>query len=187
MYSTASHNFQARPYTYSSVGFDPIYCSNNQAYFYYGQPEQASFPIYSVVEPTVKQSVELCDNFQPYRDNYQPCCASTCCREKIKTPTFSGDRDDEKWHNFISLFEKVCEINEFDTETKRLRLLTSLRDEALEFVDNLLIKITKDYCLLKSALADRFHIRYDENAFRSQFKNTVKLDNETLEDFLQDF
>ena len=54
-------------------------------------------------------------------------CNNICNYDKVATPTYTGYCDEQKWHNFISLFEKVCDLNEYDTETRRKQLLTSLR------------------------------------------------------------
>ena len=77
-------------------------------------------------------------------------------------------------------------MNEYDTETRRKQLLTSLRDKALEFADSLLVKDTKDYTRLKSALADRFSICDDKANFLAQFKSRDQHLNESIETFLQD-
>ena len=71
-------------------------------------------------------------------------CNNICNYDKAVAPTYTGDGDEQKWHNFISLFEKVCDLNECDIETRRKQLLISLRDEALEFVDSLFVKDIKD-------------------------------------------
>ena len=77
-------------------------------------------------------------------------------------------------------------MNEYDTESRRKQLLISLRDEALEFVDSLLVKDTKNYTCLKSALADRFSIVDDKANFLAQFKSRHQHLNESIETFLQD-
>ena len=74
-------------------------------------------------------------------------------------------------------------MNEYDTETRCKQILASLRDEALEFADSLLVKDTKDYTRLKSALADRFSIRDDKANFLAQFKSRDQHPNEALRHF----
>ena len=116
----------------------------------------------------------------------QPYFTVSCHSNDIETPTLSGSHDTEKWHNFISLFEKVCTIKGFDTETKCLHLLASLREDALEYADILELRVAKDYDLLKAALVKRFSVSHHESFCRQQFKTRIRFEDETLEQYLQE-
>ena len=195
MYTTASTGFQCSAHAYSSLVIPYAYSisfnSNQDIYVNnVSEPKHLQFksppfrsesnfkhfenqPVHQNASTTSKcRCFSLCDNI--------------CNYDKVATPTYTGYGDEQKWHNFISLFEKVCDLNEYDTETRRKQLLISLRDEALEFVDSLLVKDTKDYTRLKSALADRFSIRDDKANFLAQFKSRDQHLNESIETFLQD-
>ena len=195
MYTTASTGFQGSAQAYSSLvipyAYSNSFNSNQDIYVNNGsEPKHLQFksppfrsesnfkyfenqPDYQNASTTSKgRCLSLCDNI--------------CNNDKVATPTYIGYDDEQKWHNFISLFEKVCDLNEYDTETRRRHLLVSLRDEALEFVDSLLVKDTKNYTCLKLALADHFSIVDDKANFLAQFKSRHQHFNESIETFLQD-
>ena len=195
MYTTASTSFQGSTQTYSSLVIPYAYsnsfrsnqdiCVNNgseRKHVQFKSPlfrSESNFkhfenqPVHQNASTTSKcRCFSLCDNI--------------CSYDKVATPTYTGYGDEQKWHNFISLFEKVCDLNEYDTETRRKQLLISLRDEALEFADSLLVKDTKDYTRLKSVLADRSSIRDGKANFHVQFKSRDQHLDESIETFLQD-
>lgn len=107
----------------------------------------------------------------------------SCKKDTVDTPTFNGK---EKWDTFISLFEKVAEINNWENAAKCKRLMVALRGNALEFVDTLQLKVTKDFDLLKSALAKRFGVMSNESLYRVKFKGRRRNENETLDRYIQD-
>ena len=195
MYTTASTGFQGSTQAYSSLvipyAYSKSFNSNQDIYVNNGSElkhlrfksppfrSESNFkhfenqPVHQNASTTSKcRCFLLCDNI--------------CSYDKVATPTYTGYGDEQKWHNFISLFEKVCDLNEYDTESRRKQLLTSLRDEALEFAESLLIKDTKNYTRLKSARADRFSIRDDKANFLAQFKSRDQHLDESIETFLQD-
>ena len=190
MYTTACNTFgfSANPYNgtfpshYYPVGFHPPAHTQTQVYGHGSWPAQATLP----AAFTFNQQYAAHAALHTDSNSNQSYCTAPCHSSDIETPTFSGSHDTEKWHNFISLFEKVCKINGFDTETKRLHLLACLRGDALEFADILELRIAKDYDLLKAALAKRFSISVNESFYRQQFKNRNRLENETLEQYLQE-
>ena len=195
MYTTASTSFQGSTQTYGSsvipYAYSNSFSSNQDIYVNNGserkhlQFKSPSFRSESNFKhfenQPVHQNASTTSTFRCFS-----LCDSICNYDKVATPTYTGYGDEQKWHNFISLFEKVCDLNEYDTETRRKQLLTSLRDEALEFADSLHVKDTKDYTSLKSALADRFSIRDDKANFLAQFKIRDQHLNESIETFLQD-
>ena len=195
MYTTTTTGFQDSAQTYSSLvipyAYSDSFNSNQDIYVNnVSEPKHLQFksppfrsesnfkhfenqPVHQNASTTSKcRCFSLCDNI--------------CNYDKVATPTYTGYGDEQKWHNFISLFEKVCDLNEYDTETRCKQLLISLRDEALEFADSLLVKDTKDYTRLKSALADCFSIRDDKANFLAQFKSRDQHLDESIETFLQD-
>lgn len=190
MYTTACNTFgfSANPYNgtfpshYYPVGFHPTAHTQTQVYGHGSWPAQATLP----AAFTYNQQYATHATLHTVSNSTQSYCTASCHSADIETPTFSGSHDTEKWHNFISLFEKVCKINGFDTETKRLHLLACLRDDALEFADILELRIAKDYELLKASLAKRFSVSRNECFYRQQFKNRNRLQNETLEQYLQE-
>ena len=195
MYTTASTGFQGSTQAYSSLvipyAYSNSFNSNQDIYV-----NNVSEPKHLQSKSPSFRSESNCKHFenQPVHQNASTTskcrcfslCDNICNYDKVATPTYTGYGDEQKWHNFISLFEKVCDLNEYDTETRRKQLLVSLRDEALEFVDSLLVKNTKDYTRLKSALADRFSIGEDKANFLAQFKSRDQHLNESIETFLQD-
>ena len=110
-------------------------------------------------------------------------CEHSCKPKAVEAPTFNGK---DKWDTFISLFQKVAEINKWDNTTRCERLLVSLRGSALEFVDTLQLKVTKDYDSLKQALAQRFGITSNEALYRVKFKGRRRNQNEDLDKYIQD-
>ena len=195
MYTTASTGFQGSTQTYRSLDIPSAYISSfssNQDIYVDNGSEHKHLQFKS---PSFRSE----SNFmhfenQPVHQNTRTTstsrcfslCENICNYDKVATPIYTGYGDEQKWHNFISLFEKVCDLNEYDTETRRKQLLNSLRDEALEFADSLIVKDTKDYTRLKSALADRFSIRDDKANFLAQFKSRDQHLDESIETFLQD-
>lgn len=107
----------------------------------------------------------------------------SCKKDDIDPPTFNGK---DKWDTFVSLFEKVADFNNWENAVKCKRLMIALRGNALEFVDTLQLKVTKDYDSLKSALAQRFGVTSNESLYRVKFQGRRKLENETLDKFIQD-
>ena len=163
MFTTASTGFPGSTQTYSSLVIPYAYSnsfSSNQDIYVDNGSEHMHLQLKS---PSFRSEANF-KHFenQPGHQNASTrstfrcfsLCDNICNYDKVATPTYTGYGDEQKWHNFISLFEKVCDLNEYDTETRRKQLLTSLRDEALKFVYLLLVRDTKDYTRLKSALAD---------------------------------
>ena len=115
--------------------------------------------------------------------HHSPLSCHSCKKDDVDPPTYNGK---EKWDTFISLFEKVADLNEWDNANKCKRLMISLRSNALEFVDTLQFKITKDYDSLKSSLAQRFGVTSNESLYRLKFKSRRRNENETIDWFIQD-
>ena len=195
MYTTASTGFQGSAQAYSSLVIPYAYSnsfSSNQNIYVNNRSE----PKYLQFKSPSFRSESNFKHFenQPVHQNASTTsrfrcfslCDNICDYDKVATPTYTGYGDEQKWHNFISLFEKVCDLNEYDTETRRKQLLISLRDKALEYADSLLVKDTKDYTRLKSALADRFSIRDDKANFLAKFRSRDQHLDESIETFLQD-
>ena len=128
--------------------------------------------------PTSDNSNTVTQGVQTPTTSFHP-----CKKDDIEAPTYNG-RD--KWDTFISLFEKIAEFNQWDNSTKCSRLMIALRGNALEFVDTLQLKVSKDYDLLKSALAQRFGITSNEALYRVKFKGRRRQENETLDKFIQE-
>ena len=195
MYTTASTGFQGSAQAYSSLVIPYAYSNsfnsnqdiyvNNRSEPKYLQFKSPSFRSESNFKhfenQPVHQNASTTSRFRCFS-----LCDNICDYDKVATPTYTGYGDEQKWHNFISLFEKVCDWNEYDTETRRKQLLISLRDKALEYADSLLVKDTKDYTRLKSALADRFSIRDDKANFLAKFRSRDQHLDESIETFLQD-
>ena len=195
MCTTASTSFQGSTQTYSSLvipyAYSNSFNSNQDIYVNNGsERKHLQFKSQSFRSESNFKHFENQQVHQNASTTSKCCCFSLCdniCSyDKVATPTYTGYGDEQKWHNFISLFEKVCDLNEYDTETRRKQFLISLKDEALEFVECLHVKDTKDYTRLKSALADRFSIRDDKANFLAQFKSRDQRLNESIETFLQD-
>ena len=110
-------------------------------------------------------------------------CEHSCRPKAVEAPTYSGK---DKWDTFISLFQKVAEINKWDNTARCERLLVSLRGSALEFVDTFQLRVTKDYDLLKQALAQRFGVTSNEALYRVKFKGRRRNNNEDLDKYIQD-
>ena len=107
----------------------------------------------------------------------------SCKPKAVEAPTFNGK---EKWDTFISLFQKVAELNKWDNTARCERLLVALRGSALEFVDTLQLRVAKDYDLLKQALAQRFGVTSNEALYHVKFKGRRRNNNETLDKCIQD-
>ena len=112
----------------------------------------------------------------------------SCKKDDVdpRTPPPPTYNDKEKWDTFISLFEKVANLNEWDNTNKYKRLMISLRSNALEFVDTLQFKVTKDYDSFESSLAQRFGVTSNESLYRLKFKSKRRNENETIDRFIQD-
>ena len=195
MYTTASTGFQGSVQAYSSLVIPYAYTNSfnsNQDIYVNNGSEPKHLQLKS--PPFRSESnFKHFENQQVHQNasKTSKCrcfslCDNICNHDKVATPIYTGYGDEQKWHNFISLFEKVCDLNEYDTETRRKQSLTSLRDEALEFADSLLVKDTKDYTRLKSALADRFSICDEKAKFFAQFQSRDQHLDESFETFLQD-
>ena len=190
MYSSAytTCGFIANPYNgtfpphYYNVGYCQTAYTQNKTFEHDSWQAQATRP----AAFTCNQQYD--SNVAPHTVSNcnQPHFTISCHSNDIETPTFSGSHDTEKWHNFISLFEKVCTIKGFDTETKCLHLLASLREDALKYADILELRVVKDYDLLKAALAKRFTVSHHESFYRQQFKTRIRFEDETLEQYLQE-
>lgn len=107
----------------------------------------------------------------------------SCHKDKVESPTFNGN---DKWDTFISLFEKVAEINQWEGSDRCKRLMVALRGSALEYVDTLQLKVTKDFDQLKAALASRFGVTSNESLYRVKFKVRRRRENESSDRFIQD-
>ncbi|MEW8548167.1 MAG: hypothetical protein AB2693_32085 [Candidatus Thiodiazotropha sp.] len=110
-------------------------------------------------------------------------CEHSCKPKEVEAPTFNGK---EKWDTFISLFQKVAELNKWDNTARCERLMVVLRGSALEFVDTLQLKVVKDYDLLKQSLAQRFGVTSNEALYRVKFKGRRRNKSETLDKYIQD-
>lgn len=110
-------------------------------------------------------------------------CAHYCKKDDVETPTFNGK---DKWDTFISLFQKVADYKNWDNTVRCQRLMIALRGSALEFVDTLQLRVTKDYDQLKQALAQRFGIASNEALYRVKFKGRRRNENESLDKYIQD-
>ena len=107
----------------------------------------------------------------------------TCHKNRVDAPTYNGK---EKWDTFISLFEKVADINNWEGSVKCKRLLVALRGSALEFADTLQLRVTKDFDLMKEAMSTRFGVTSNESLYRVKFKGRRRNHNETLDKFMQE-
>ncbi|MEW8547986.1 MAG: hypothetical protein AB2693_31150 [Candidatus Thiodiazotropha sp.] len=139
------------------------------------QPIPSTIP--PPIQPTVNTSTLVDTTMQPTMTSCHP------CNKKVEPPTYNGK---EKWDTFISLFEKVADINNWEGSDKCKRLLVSLRGSALEFADTLQLKVTKDFDLLKEAFASRFGVTSNESLYRVKFKGRRRNANETLDKFMQE-
>lgn len=139
-----------------------------------------SQPIPSTIPPPIKPTVNpsfIVETVQPTVNSCHP------CNKKVEPPTYNGK---EKWDTFISLFEKVADINNWEGSDKCKRLLVALRGSALEFADTLQLKVTKDFDLLKEAFASRFGVTSNESLYRVKFKGRRRNANETLDKYMQE-
>ena len=146
MFTTASTGFQDSTQTYRSLiipyAYSNSFSSNQNIYVNNGserthlQSKSPPFNSESDFKHFEIQSVHL-NAITTSKCRCFSLCDNICNYDKVATPTYTGYGDEQKWHNFISLFEKVCDLNEYDTETRCKQFLISLKDEALEFVDSL--------------------------------------------------
>ena len=85
-----------------------------------------------------------------------------------------------RWESFIACFEKVAEFNDWNQYTKCRRLIISLRGDAVEYLDTLTHRQTKDYTLLKHALSQRFSEHVNPFVYEQKFYARCKQRNETF-------
>ncbi|KAG8226154.1 hypothetical protein J437_LFUL007391 [Ladona fulva] len=84
---------------------------------------------------------------------------------------------------YLSAFENVAEAYSWTKEEKVSALKGSLRDDAIDLIQNLNANERKDYDLLVQCLEERYGNRHLEQVYRIELKHRTQRSNESLQDF----
>lgn len=101
---------------------------------------------------------------------------------RIKPHTYDGSEDLDE---YLTHFNIVSEINQWDYETKSLYLASSLVGGARALLNELEHRQKRDFKILVSALSNRFGSENRAEVFRSNLQSKVREKNETIPEFAQ--
>ena len=90
------------------------------------------------------------------------------------------------WEAYVTQFEIVAEINQWDGPDKAAFLATSLRGPALTVLSNLPSESRVDYPSLVAALESRFGNKKQSELHRMKLRNRVRRRDETLPELAED-
>lgn len=96
---------------------------------------------------------------------------------RVKPPVFDGTTT---WSNYLTQFELVAEMNDWNQHQKALNLATSLRGEAQSILGDLDAEGIHDYFALVNQLNQRFGSEHQTEMFRAILRNRVRQPRETL-------
>ena len=102
---------------------------------------------------------------------------------KKKPATFDGTTS---WHDYITQFELVAEMNQWSDESKALELATSLRSQAQSVLSDLSYSQRRDYYILVKSLEERFEPENQAELYRAQLKTRTRKKNEALTEYAQE-
>ena len=131
--------------------------------------------------------IELYPNVQPHMSNPgiampQPQLSRVTPSRKEKEPDiFNGSKTE--WVDYIVHFEQVAAWNRWSDSEKAQQLSMCLRGPAQKILSDLTLGQLSDYTSIKSALAQRFHPRESEVAYRCEFRNLKRQKDETVADY----
>ncbi|CAC5419775.1 unnamed protein product [Mytilus coruscus] len=133
------------------------------------------------------RNIELYPNVQPHMSNPaivmpQPQLSRVAPARKEKEPDiFNGSKTE--WVDYIVHFEQVATWNRWSDSEKAQQLSMCLRGPAQKILSDLTLGQLSDYTLIKSALAQRFHPRESEVAYRCEFRNLKRQKGESVADY----
>ncbi len=102
----------------------------------------------------------------------------------VQKPTIFDGRS--SWEAYVTQFEIVAEINQWDGPDKAVFLATSLRGPALTVLSNLPSESRVHYPLLLAALESRFGNKRQSELHRMKLRNRVGRRDETLPELAED-
>ncbi|KAG8239888.1 hypothetical protein J437_LFUL018737 [Ladona fulva] len=113
---------------------------------------------------------------------YAACATTVRCGSAIRlqTPIFDGKTP---FARYLSAFENVAEGYSWTEEEKPSALKDSLRDDAIDIIQNLTTDERKDYNLLVQRLEERYGNRHLEQVYRIELKHRTQRSNESLQEF----
>ena len=103
-------------------------------------------------------------------------------RERAKPRIFDGNED---FDDYLSQFEIVAELNNWDYRTKSLQLAGHLAKDACGMLGELSSGQRRDYSTLVAALRRRFGAVERSEMFRAKLKTRVRGRNETISELAQ--
>ena len=102
----------------------------------------------------------------------------------VQKPTIFDGRS--SWEAYVTQFEIVAEINQWDGPDKAAFLATSLRGPALTVLSNLPSESRVHYPSLLAALESRFGNKRESELHRMKLRNRVRRRDETLPELAED-
>ena len=104
-------------------------------------------------------------------------------QSKKKPATYDGLTS---WHDYVTQFELVSDINQWNKDVMALELATSLRGQAQGVLSDLSPSQRRDYEVLTKALEERFEPVNQAELYRAQLKSRIRKSREALPEFAQD-
>ncbi|CAC5406136.1 unnamed protein product [Mytilus coruscus] len=101
---------------------------------------------------------------------------------KIKSQIFDGSDDLEE---YLTQFNLLAELNDWDLKTKALLLASSLSGSARAILNEITDEERHDFECLVNALKNRFGSMNRSEVFRAELQTRVRLKNETLPELAQ--
>lgn len=98
-----------------------------------------------------------------------------------KLCTFHGEPG--TWTSFWFQFQLLTKTYRWKGKEKRNRLLSCLRDKAVDYIQSQATKVRKDYKRLKKTLVKRYGQKEDPRSVRKQLYYMRQEDTESLDDF----
>ncbi|VDI66497.1 Hypothetical predicted protein [Mytilus galloprovincialis] len=101
---------------------------------------------------------------------------------KIKPQIYDGSDDLEE---YLTQFDLLAEINDWDPKTKALLLASSLSGSARAILNEITDRERHDFECLVNALKNRFGSMNRSEIFRAELQTRVRMKNETLPELAQ--
>ncbi|CAC5372841.1 unnamed protein product [Mytilus coruscus] len=112
----------------------------------------------------------------------QPQLSRVAPARKEKEPDiFNGSKTE--WVDYIVHFEQAATWNRWSDSEKAQQLSLCLRGSAQKILSDLTLGQLSDYTSIKSPLAQRYHPRESEVAYRCEFRNLKRQKGETVADY----
>ena len=97
--------------------------------------------------------------------------------------TFHGER--LKWKTFLFSFKEVARSSKWDDETRLERLISCMRDKAINYIQKRPSRVRKNYRRLMRDLRKRYGQKDPPSSSRRQLGYTKQDENEDLEDYAE--